>query len=240
MHCLVYLETAVVLGTVVPVLLVLLPVQLLFDAVVLEWRLSRAPSSTGERPSMHLMRTPLIVHFVMLVFFQYTVTLLFFDDARLSGREVVVLSLPLGVLVLMVSWLCYRSDFTRGSSSSSVMGGGGQRTSSTASRGVSLVEAPWFDANNGDEVEGELGAPPFFPAFLDQFIEAGRDDDGGASDDGDDDVAASGFTSGGVAVVGQRRGTGDGGGAGRRVAAKAKEGLTEELLSLSEKEWEWG
>lgn len=103
MYRLIYLETCLVFGGLIPPLVVLAAIQLLIDALGFEWLLVRAPSSRMSGEPLKLLRGPLKVHMCTIVVCQVVLNVLFWMDSELHGGWLIAAagSLTAATFVLM-------------------------------------------------------------------------------------------------------------------------------------------
>ena len=113
MRRLIWFETALVFGALIPLLLPLLALQLFMDAHILEWRLSKAPSAFGDGKQLSVQRRTMQCHVVAVLLLQSALSMFFFVDSQLHGWQGVVVVLPLicvGMLIAQV-WGVQLRDF---------------------------------------------------------------------------------------------------------------------------------
>ena len=111
MRRLIWFETALVFGALVPLLLPLLALQLFVDAHILEWRLRKAPSAFGEEKQLPVQRQTMQCHVAVVLMLQSALSMFFFVDSQLHGWQGVVVVLPLiciGMVVAQVAGLQLR------------------------------------------------------------------------------------------------------------------------------------
>jgi len=102
MRALVWLETALVFGAHVPLLLPLLALQLTLNAYLYEYNMARAPSNSGHGPRLPLLPRAVRCHAVVVLLLEILFGMFVFidghsknDDGGVSGEVVlVIVSLP--------------------------------------------------------------------------------------------------------------------------------------------------
>ena len=103
MRRLIWFETALVFGALVPLLLPLLALQLFVDAHILEWRLRKAPSTVGEGKPLLIQRGTMQCHVPAVLVLQSALSMFFFVDSQLQGWQGVVVVLPLICVGMVVA-----------------------------------------------------------------------------------------------------------------------------------------
>ena len=99
MHALIWYETALIFGSLSPLLVLLLAAQLYADAMALEWSLRRAPSATsGGAPVLPILGRVLRAHLLVVLFFHGAVVVFFFVDNKFKGWKIVAGGVPAVVL----------------------------------------------------------------------------------------------------------------------------------------------
>ena len=102
MQRLVWFETALIFGALMPLLLPLLALQLYMDAHIFDWLLCWAPSSRGETARLPVQRRAMQYHVVLVLALHCAMAAFFFVDGQLFGRWTLVVILS----VVWASFVC--------------------------------------------------------------------------------------------------------------------------------------
>ena len=121
MRRLVWFETALVFGGLVPLLLPLLALQLHTDARVFEWALRKrsgsgdANGSTATAATKPVLRQAMLVHAVLVLFMHSVLVSFFFLDSSVHGAAVLIAALVAIWVAFVVSmwWGISMWDFVR-------------------------------------------------------------------------------------------------------------------------------